>query len=43
MLYVVLTAGPGWDWATMVGLYPDVDTYTRQLRALEAAIKAEHG
>ena len=38
-LYVVLTAGPGWDWATMVGLYPDVDTYTRQLRALEAAIK----
>jgi tetratricopeptide (TPR) repeat protein len=37
-LYVVLTAGPGWDWATMVGLYPDVDTYTRQLRALEAAI-----
>jgi tetratricopeptide (TPR) repeat protein len=37
-LYVVLIAGPGWDWATMVGLYPDVDTYTRQLRALEAAV-----
>jgi tetratricopeptide (TPR) repeat protein len=37
-IYVVLTVGPGWDWATMVGLYPDVDTYTRQLRALEAAI-----
>jgi tetratricopeptide (TPR) repeat protein len=37
-LYVVLTTGPGWDWATMVGLYPDVDTYTRQLRALEATI-----
>jgi tetratricopeptide (TPR) repeat protein len=37
-LYVVLTAGPGWDWATMVGLYPDADTYTRQLRALETAI-----
>jgi tetratricopeptide (TPR) repeat protein len=37
-LYVVLTAGPGWDWATMVGLYPDSETYTRQLRALEAAI-----
>src|SRR5262249_49373317 len=37
-LYVVLTAGPGWDWATMIGLYPDTDTYTRQLRALEAAI-----
>jgi tetratricopeptide (TPR) repeat protein len=39
-LYVVLTAGPGWDWPTMVGLYSDVDTYTRQLRALEAAIHA---
>jgi tetratricopeptide (TPR) repeat protein len=37
-LYVVLTTGPGWDWATMVGLYPDVDTYTRQIRALETAI-----
>jgi hypothetical protein len=38
-LYVVLTAGPGWDWTTMVGLYPDLDTYTSQLRALEAAIE----
>jgi tetratricopeptide (TPR) repeat protein len=37
-LYVVLTAGPGWDWATMIGLYPDIDTYTRQLRTLEASI-----
>jgi tetratricopeptide (TPR) repeat protein len=37
-LYVVLTAGPGWDWATMVGLYSDVDTYTRQIRELEADI-----
>jgi tetratricopeptide (TPR) repeat protein len=36
-LYVVLTVGPGWDWATMLGLYPDVDTFTRHLRALEAA------
>lgn len=35
-LYAVLSAGPGWDWTTMVGLYPDVDTYTQQLRALEA-------
>jgi tetratricopeptide (TPR) repeat protein len=34
-LYAVLTAGPGWDWATMSGLYPDVATYTAQLRALE--------
>jgi hypothetical protein len=37
-LFVVLTAGPGWDWATMVGLYPDVATYTRHIRELEAAI-----
>ena len=34
-LYAVLTAGPGWDWTTMVGLYPNVDVYTGQLRALE--------
>jgi tetratricopeptide (TPR) repeat protein len=39
-LYVVLTVGPGWDWATMVGLYPDVASYTRQFRELEAAIGA---
>jgi tetratricopeptide (TPR) repeat protein len=37
-LYVVLTAGPGWDWATMVGLYSDVAIYTRQIRDLEASI-----
>jgi tetratricopeptide (TPR) repeat protein len=37
-LYVVLAAGPGWDWATMVGLYSDVATYTRQIRDLEEAI-----
>jgi tetratricopeptide (TPR) repeat protein len=39
-LYAVLAAGPGWDWATMVSLYPDADTYTRQLRALEAYVRA---
>jgi tetratricopeptide (TPR) repeat protein len=38
-LYVVLTAGPGWDWATMVGLYNDIDTYTNHLRALETTIR----
>lgn len=32
----VLAAGPGWDWDTLRGLYPDVATYTRQLRALES-------
>jgi tetratricopeptide (TPR) repeat protein len=35
-LYAVLSAGPGWDWTTLIGLYPDVDVYTAQLRALEA-------
>ncbi|WP_020465800.1 tetratricopeptide repeat protein [Singulisphaera acidiphila] len=39
VLYAVLTAGPGWDWTTMIGLYSDVETYTGQIRALEAAIK----
>ena len=34
--YAVLSAGPGWDWATLVGLYPDLDAYTAHLRALEA-------
>jgi hypothetical protein len=34
-LYPVLSAGPGWDWTTMVGLYPSVDVYTAQLTALQ--------
>ena len=34
--YTVLSAGPGWDWTTLIGLYPDVETYTSQLRALES-------
>lgn len=36
--YAVLTAGPGWNWPTMVGLYPDVDTYIKQLRELETGV-----
>jgi tetratricopeptide (TPR) repeat protein len=39
-LYAVLSAGPGWDWTTLVRLYPDVDVYTAQLRNLEAYIGA---
>jgi tetratricopeptide (TPR) repeat protein len=39
-LYAVLSAGPGWDWTTLVRLYPDVDVYTAQLRALEAYVGA---
>jgi tetratricopeptide (TPR) repeat protein len=36
-IHPVLAVGPGWDWKTLSGLYPDTDTYTAQLRALEAA------
>ena len=35
-LYAVLSAGPGWDWATLSGLYPNVDVYEQQLRTLES-------
>ncbi len=39
-LYAVLSVAPGWDWTTLSGMYPDVDTYTRQIRALEASVRA---
>ena len=39
-LYAVLSVRPGWDWTTLSGMYPDVETYTAQLRALEAYIGA---
>ena len=35
-LYAVLAVGPGWDWGTFIGLYPNVTVYTEQLRALES-------
>jgi tetratricopeptide (TPR) repeat protein len=35
-LYAVLAEGPGWDWASLIGLYPSVEVYTPQLRRLEA-------
>jgi tetratricopeptide (TPR) repeat protein len=38
-LYAVLSVGPGWDWTTMSGLYPNVDVYTEQLRALEDYVR----
>jgi tetratricopeptide (TPR) repeat protein len=38
-LYAVLSVGPGWDWTTLSGLYPSVEVYTEQLRALEAEVK----
>ncbi|MEA2630993.1 MAG: hypothetical protein QOE66_1212, partial [Chloroflexota bacterium] len=37
-LYAVLSVAPGWNWPTLIGLYPDVDTFTRQLRALESYV-----
>jgi hypothetical protein len=39
-LYAVLSAGPGWDWKTVASLYADTQTYTDQLRALEAYARA---
>jgi tetratricopeptide (TPR) repeat protein len=38
-LYAVLSVGPGWDWTTMIGLYPNEDVYAAQLRALEAYVR----
>src|SRR5262249_48604322 len=35
----VLSIGPGMDWDTMASLYPDNETYTKQLRALESYVK----
>jgi tetratricopeptide (TPR) repeat protein len=39
-MYTALSAGPGWDWTTLAGLYPAIDVYTQQLRALEAYCRA---
>lgn len=39
-IHAVLAAGPGWDWTTLISLYSNPDTYTDQLRMLEAAVKA---
>jgi tetratricopeptide (TPR) repeat protein len=36
-IHPVLDVGPGWDWKTLSSLYPSVDAYTNQLRALESA------
>jgi tetratricopeptide (TPR) repeat protein len=39
-IHSVLAVGPGWDWPTMASLYPDVEQYTSQLRALESFAKS---
>ena len=31
-LYAVLSVGPGWDWTTMIDLYPSEQVYESQLR-----------
>ena len=38
-LYAVLSAGPGWDWTTLSGMYADIATYTNQYRDLELYVK----
>jgi tetratricopeptide (TPR) repeat protein len=38
-IYAVLTVGPGWNWETLSGLYAKPETYTKQLRALEAYVR----
>jgi hypothetical protein len=41
VLYSVLSVKPGWNWATLIGFYPDVSTFTAQIRTLERYC-AEH-
>jgi len=38
-IYAVLAVGPGWNWQTLSSLYANPDTYTKQLRALEAYVR----
>jgi tetratricopeptide (TPR) repeat protein len=38
--YTALTEGPGWNWNTLYEFYGDANQYTRHLRYLEAATKA---
>ncbi len=39
VLNPLLASGPGWDWSTMAGFYPDGDTYADQLRRLETYVE----
>ncbi|MCC7419326.1 MAG: tetratricopeptide repeat protein [Planctomycetaceae bacterium] len=34
VIYSVLASGPGWDWDTLAALYPNIDTYTTQVKLL---------
>ncbi len=40
-LYAILAVGPGWDWTTLIGLYPGVEVYTEQLRTLEGYCRSK--
>ncbi len=40
-IHAVLAVGPGWDWKTLSSLYSNVETYTTQIRALEAHCKSQ--
>jgi tetratricopeptide (TPR) repeat protein len=40
-LHAVLAVGPGWDWTTLSSLYPDTETYTKQLRQLEQFVRSQ--
>jgi Tetratricopeptide repeat len=39
-LFAVLSVGPGWDWTTLISNYSDADIYDKQLRGLEAFVRA---
>jgi tetratricopeptide (TPR) repeat protein len=40
VLNAVLAVGPGWDWTTLVSMYPDPQVYSAQLRKLEDYVKS---
>jgi tetratricopeptide (TPR) repeat protein len=42
-IYAVLAVGPGWDWQTLKGFYPDLAIYTKQLRDLEQFQRSNPG
>ncbi|HVJ87060.1 MAG TPA: tetratricopeptide repeat protein [Caulifigura sp.] len=39
-LYAVLSAGPGWNWTTLSGMYASTATYTAQLQTLEQTVRS---
>jgi len=41
MIHSLLAVGPGWDWATLSSMYPNVSVYTAQLRKLESFVRKD--